>query len=59
MDGGFYKRSSQEIIGKIFLSEKNLETFLTEAEAVINFRLLVYVGEDFDSGFSLTPDDFF
>lgn len=29
---------------------------LTEAEAVINFRPLVYVGEDFDSGFSFTPD---
>ena len=45
-------------VGKICLTEKKLETFLTEAEAVINSRPLVYVGEDFDSGFSLTPADF-
>ena len=52
------KGSSQEINGKICRTEKKLETFLTEAEVVINSRPPVYVGEDFGSGFSLTPADF-
>ena len=63
--GGFYERlvgtvkgALKKSIGKICLTEKKLETFLTEAEAVINSRPLVYVGEDFGSGFSLTPADF-
>ena len=63
--GGFYERlvgtvkgALKKSIGKICQTEKKLETFLTEAEAVINSRPLVYVGEDFDSGFSLTPVDF-
>ena len=63
--GGFYERlvgtvkgALKKSIGKICLTEKKLETFLTEAEAVINSRPLVYVDEDFGSGFSLTPADF-
>ena len=63
--GGFYERlvgtvkgALKKSIGKICLTEKKLETFLAEAEAVINSRPLVYVGEDFGSGFSLTPADF-
>ena len=63
--GGFYERlvgtvkgALKKSIGKICLTEKKVETFLAEAEAVINSRPLVYVGEDFGSGFSLTPADF-
>ena len=58
--GGFYerlvgtvKRAFKKSIGKICLTEDQLETFLTEVEAVINSRPLVYVGED-----SLAPADF-
>ena len=61
--GGFYERlvgtvkgALKKSISKICLTEKQLETFL--AEAVINSHPLVYVGEDFGSGFSLTPADF-
>ena len=63
--GGFYewlvgpvKGALKKSIGKICLTEKKLETFLAEAEAVINSRPLVYVGEDFGSGFSLISADF-
>ena len=52
------KGALKKSIGKICLTEKKLETFLAEAEAVINSCPLVYVGEDFGSGFSLTPADF-
>ncbi|XP_044180058.1 uncharacterized protein LOC114970531 [Acropora millepora] len=45
--GGFYER----LVGL-------LETILTEIEAVINSRPLVYVGADLKSGFALTPGDF-
>ena len=62
---GFYERlvgtvkgALKKSIGKICLTDKKLETFLAEAEVVINFRSLVYVGEDFGSGFWLTPADF-
>lgn len=63
--GGFYERligtvkgALKKSIGKICLNEKKLETFLAETEAVINYRPLVYVGEDFGSGFALTLADF-
>ena len=63
--GGFYERlvgtvkgALKKSIGKICLTEDQLETVLTEVQAVINSRPLVYVGEDFDSGFSLAPADF-
>ena len=63
--GGFYDRlvgtvkgALKKSIGKICLTEKKLETFLAEAEAVINSRPLVYVGEDFGAGFSHTTADF-
>ena len=46
-------------IGKIFLTDKKLETFLTEAENIFNSPSLAYVGKDFGSGFSLTPAHFF
>ena len=31
---------------------------LTESEAILNSRPLVFVGNDIDSGFALTPGDF-
>ena len=62
--GGFYERlvgtvkgTLKKSIGKICLTEKKLKTFLAEAEAVTNSSPLVYVGEDFGSGFSHTPAD--
>jgi len=58
--GGFYERlvstnkgALKKSIGKVCLTEEKLQTFLTEEEAVINSRPLVYVGEDFSSGFVL------
>ena len=65
LDGWFYERlvgtvkgALKKSIGKICLTEKKLEAFVAEGEAVINSRPLVNVGEDFGSGFSLTPADF-
>ena len=40
-------KALKKSISKICLNEKKLETFLAEAEAVINSRPLVYGGEDF------------
>ena len=64
--GGYYDRlvgtvtkgALKKSIGKICLTEKKLETFVAEVDAVINSRPLVYVGEDFSSGFPLTQADF-
>lgn len=63
--GGFYERlvglvksSLKKTIGKLCLSYEQLETILVEVEAVINSRPLVYVGQDINDGFSLTPADF-
>jgi len=54
--GGFYeriigtiKRALRKSIGKIYLTEDQIETILADPEAVINSRPLVYVGEDFGS----------
>ena len=54
---GTVKGALKKSIGKICLTEKKLKTFLAEAEAVTNSSPLVYVGEDFGSGFSHTPAD--
>ncbi|XP_067024036.1 uncharacterized protein [Acropora muricata] len=60
--GGFYERlvgqALRKSIGKICLNIVQLETILTEIEAVINSRPLVYVGADLKSGFALTPGAF-
>ncbi|KAK2559409.1 hypothetical protein P5673_018033 [Acropora cervicornis] len=63
--GGFYellvglvKQALRKSIGKICLNIVQLETILTEIEAVKNSRPLVYVGADLKSGFALTPGDF-
>ena len=63
--GGFYerliglvKRSLQKAIGKLCLTKDQLLTVLKEAEAIINSRPLVYVGDDINSGTPLTPAHF-
>ena len=63
--GGFYerpvgivKRSLRKAIGKVCLTSEQLLTILKEAEAVINSRPLVYVGEDINSYMTLTPAHF-
>ena len=55
---GLVKQALRKSIGKICLNVVQLETILTEIEAVINSRPLVYVGADLKSGFALTPGDF-
>ena len=63
--GGFYdrlvgsvKRSLRKAIGKVCLNNEQLLTILKEAEAVINSRPLVYVGDDINSSMTLTPAHF-
>ena len=63
--GGFYerliglvKRSLRKTIGKLCLTNEQLLTVLKESEAIINSRPLVYIGEDINSGTTLTPAHF-
>ena len=63
--GGFYerlvglvKRSLRKAIGRICLTNEQLLTLLKEAEAVVNSRPLVYVGNDINSYVALTPSHF-
>ena len=63
--GGFYerlvgltKRALRKTIGTKCLSQRQLATVLTEAEAVLNSRPLVYVEDDINSSVALTPMDF-
>ncbi|MCG8078743.1 MAG: hypothetical protein JAY75_21215, partial [Candidatus Thiodiazotropha taylori] len=63
--GGFYerlvgivKRSLRKAIGKLCLGSEQLLTILKEAEAIINSRPLVYVGDDINSFMTLTPAHF-
>ena len=63
--GGFYerlvgivKRSLRKAIGRVCLNSEQLLTMLKEAEAVINSRPLVYVGDDINSSMTLTPAHF-
>ena len=55
---GFVKQSLRKSIGKICLNVDQCKTVLTEVEAVLNSRPLVYVGADLNSGFTLTPAHF-
>ena len=48
------KQALQKSISKICLNILQLETDLTEVEAVVNSRPLVYVGVDLNSEFALT-----
>ena len=63
--GGFYerlvglvKRTLKKAIGKASLTNEQLLTILKEAEAVINARPLVYIGDDIQSHIALTPAHF-
>ena len=63
--GGFYerliglvKRSLRKAIGQLCLTNDQLLTVLKEAEAIINSRPLVYMGDDINSGITLTPAHF-
>lgn len=63
--GGFYERLVQSVkralrktIGKSCLSYVQLETLLTEVEAVLNSRPLCYVGDDSDLGHVITPNHY-
>ena len=63
--GGFYerligvvKRCLRKTIGKLCLTSEQLRTLLAEAEAVVNSRPLVYVGDDINSNICLTPAHF-
>lgn len=63
--GGFYerlvglvKRTLRKAIGRASLTNEQLLTVLKEAEAVVNSRPLVYVGDDIQSHITLTPAHF-
>ena len=55
---GIVKRSLRKTAGKVCLTSEQRLTILKEAEAVINSRPLVYVGEDINSNKTLTPAHF-
>lgn len=63
--GGFYERlvgsckmALRKSIGKKCLTMIQLQTFLTETEAVLNSRPLVYIGEELNDGTTITPVHF-
>ena len=63
--GGFYerlvgmvKRCFRKTTGRTHFTLEQLTTLLTEIEAVLNSRPLIYVNKDFESGFVLTPSHF-
>ena len=65
MEGGFYerligsvKRSLRKSIGFMKLNRYEFVTILTETEAVINSRPLLYIGDDINSNYGLTPAHF-
>ena len=55
---GIVNRSLRKAIDKVNLTSEHHLTILKEAEAVINSRPLVYVGEDINSYMTLTPAHF-
>ena len=48
----------RKAIGKTCLTMLQLQTFLTETEAIINSRPLVYLGEDLNDSTARTPSHF-
>ena len=62
--GGFYERlvgsskmALKKAVGQKLLTPMQLQTYLTETEAILNTRPLVYVG-DFNDGITITPSHF-
>ena len=55
---GLTKRALRKTIGSKLLTQRQLTTILTEVEAVINSRPLVYVSDDIDSSVTLSPINF-
>ena len=47
-----------KVLGKLSFTYDQLFIILTESEAVLNSRPLIFVGEDIDFGFALTQGDF-
>ena len=63
--GGFYerlvgltKRALRKTIGNRCLTEKQLVTVLVEVETIVNSRPLIYVDDDINSSFIITPLNF-
>ena len=63
--GGFYerlvgvvKRSLRKAIGRRMLTLIQLQTILKQVEAIVNSRPLVYIDNDINSCFPLTPNHF-
>jgi len=63
--GGFYERlvgsskiALKKSIGKRCLTSLQLQTFLTETEAVLNSRPLVFMGDNLEDGYPITPTHF-
>ncbi|CAJ0607277.1 unnamed protein product [Cylicocyclus nassatus] len=63
--GGFYERlvgimklCLRKIIGRRQLAAPSFQTFLSEAEAMINTRPLAYAGSDVDDSLIIRPIDF-
>ena len=55
---GLTKRALRKTIGSKLLTQRQLVTVLTEVEAVINSRPLVYIDDDINSSVTLSPTDF-
>ncbi len=60
--GGFYerlvgmvKRGLKKALGKTLATTDHLHTLMTEVEAVLNSRPLVYVGTELEDQVALTP----
>ena len=63
--GGFYERlvglvncALRKSLGRRMLTLVQLQTLLKKAEAVVNSRPLVYLGDDINSNVALTPGHF-
>ena len=63
--GGFYERlvgsskmALRKSISKNYLTSLQLQTFLSETEAVLKSRPLVYIGDDINDGIMIKPSHF-